>query len=139
MFYLGCALAVVLSPFMMLWVIGGQILIQSSDSRWALPTSDSNPLYLGNPLLFAHFACQLSVACSAGYLLASAWCGWHIFVMGLTCALVGVGWFLGLLWSVRLAGDRIQPRYSRPAVFGCRIVTAKRTFSAQPPYDSDTP
>ncbi len=119
MFYVFCAVAVVLSPFMMLWVIGIQIVVNRfSDSRWELPTSDSNPLQLTNPLPVAHFASQLSVVSGAGLLLASIWCGWHVCLMGLTSVLVGMGWFLGLLWCIRLASDKIQPQSGQPTMFG---------------------
>jgi len=114
MFYAFCGIAVVLSPFMILWVIGIQILNPMSDPQWELPSSDGNPLRLGNPLNFAHFAAQLGLTSGVGYLLASSWCGFHTFVLAVTCVLVGLGWFLGLRWSIRIAGNKITPASSRP-------------------------
>jgi hypothetical protein len=114
MFYGWCAMCVVMSPLMIVWVVGIQIINPWSDPHWQLPTSDSNPLRLGNPLPFVHFASQLGVAIGAGYLLASMWCGWKTFLLGLTCLLVGGGWFLGLRWCIRLAGDKIVPPSNQP-------------------------
>jgi len=109
MFYVFCVSCVILSPFMVVWVLGIQIINPFSDSHWQLPTPDSNPLRLGNPLPLGHFASQLAIVSGAGYLLASTWCGWQAFLLGLTCLLVGIGWFLGLRWTIYLAGDKIQP------------------------------
>jgi hypothetical protein len=108
-----CGLSIILSPFMMVGIIGIQIFNPGSDSRWELPSSDGNPLRLGNPLNFAHFAAQAGVASGVGYLVASIWCGFLIFLLAITCLLSGAGWFLGLRWSIRLARKKIEPASSR--------------------------
>jgi len=109
MLLLWCVLCILLSPLMMVGVIGIQIKNPFSDSYWELPRDDSNPVHLGNPLVLAHFVCQMAVVASGGNLLASIWCGWKVFLLGVTGLLVGAGWFLGLRMSIHLASEKIQP------------------------------
>lgn len=124
-FYVFCLLAVLLSPFMMMFAIGFQIVNPFTDETWNIPTADCNPLRLGNPLRFGHFASQLCIAQGVGLLLVSLWAGWphnlsrgiYLAVAGVTTGLVGFGFFLGLLWTIRLAGDKVQPSHTRPKLF----------------------
>jgi hypothetical protein len=116
MFYVFCGLSIILSPFMMVWVIGIQIFNPMSDVRWDLPSPDGNPLRLGNPLNFGHFAAQLAVVSGVGYLVASIWCGFNVFLLAITCILAGFGWFLGLGWCIRLAAKKLEPASSRPTI-----------------------
>lgn len=118
MFHIFCAISVVLSPLMMVTVISGQVGNPFSASNWEMPAADSNPLNLRNPLPFGHFGAQICIVSGAGLLVASLWTGWRVFEIGITSILVGLGWFLGLLWSIRIAGDKVHPRTGRPKLFG---------------------
>lgn len=123
--YSACGISVLLSPFMALTVIRIQLRNFASDDVWGIPTADSNPLRLGNPLVFCHFGAQIALAVGWGCLLTSLCAvgrkeipaGVHLTVIGITAILYGWGLFQGMIWAIRRAGDKIQPQSARPELF----------------------
>lgn len=88
-------------PLGLLFVIGIQSVNPFSDDVWTRPTHHSNPLHLGNPLLFFHFFAFFVGASGLGVVVSSLW-------NGLPAALHGI---LGL-WgsSMILVGIRLCMR-----------------------------
>ena len=83
-------------PLMLLLVIGIQAVNPFSDDKWTVPTHRSNPLRLGNPLLFFHFGAFIGGASGLGMLVSSLWNGLFVaafgavVVLGSIMSLVGV-------------------------------------------------
>lgn len=102
-----CAIAAVGSPLVSVVIIAIQLGNPFSDDIWELPASDSNPVYLGNPLLVVHFGAWVFIAFGLGQVLGASWTGIPALVMGLGSMLFGGGMLLGLRLAIRLARRKL--------------------------------
>ena len=90
---------VLLSPIILLFVIGIQSTNPFSDRRWTRPAHRSNPFRFGNPLLFFHFAAYFTGAQALGVLVSALWWGPYAAAMGA----LGIAGAAGILLGVRLS------------------------------------
>lgn len=95
-------------------IVAVVILLQSanpfSDKTWERPTHHSNPFWIGNPLLFFHFASYAALAGATGMLLTSFFTG---SIGRVVYSIVGMAGSSGSLAGVHLAmwlvKDKMEP------------------------------
>lgn len=105
---------ILLMPLMLLFVIGIQATNPLSDKTWTRPTHSSNPLRLGNPLLFFHFAAYVFGASGLGVAVSALWNGPYAAAIGLLL-IAGAGSVLaGLRLSMWVFKDKMAREPSDP-------------------------
>jgi hypothetical protein len=101
------AIAAAASPLAAVIVITIQLVNPFSDDIWELPTGDSNPVHLGNPLPVVHFIARVLLVYGMGNVLASIWAGLPALIVGLGNTLCGGGALLGLRLAIRIAHRKL--------------------------------
>lgn len=102
-------LGLALIPFGVVFVIAIQAVSPWSDAVWTRPTHRSNPLHLGNPLLFFHFGAYLVLAAAAGTMIAGIRHGWLVFAQGLLTLAAAAMIRLGVALCMRIFKTKFEP------------------------------
>jgi hypothetical protein len=99
-------------------VLSIQVVNPLSDAQWTRPTHASNPLRLGNPLLFFHFAAYLAGAIGIGYLLSALWNGVYAIGMGVFMLLGAVATLAGVRLSMVVFKSKMADESRTPPSAG---------------------
>ncbi|MHC4552333.1 MAG: hypothetical protein ACYSUT_06155 [Planctomycetota bacterium] len=78
-------------------VIGFQVKNPLCDKVWYLPEHSKNPLNLGQPLYFFHFAAYSGICTSIGILVSFIWNGLQAIGIGLFLLFA----FLNVIWAIK--------------------------------------
>jgi len=100
-------ISLILIPPMLLFVIGIQAINPFSDDKWTPPTHRSNPLRLGNPLLFFHFGAFFLGATGLGFLASSPWKGLMVAARGMFVVLGSIMMLVGIRLCMRAFKDKM--------------------------------
>lgn len=101
-------IGVLLMPLMVLFVVGIQAVNPASDPKWALPTHQSNPFRLSNPLLGFHFAAFVFLACGIALIFSSLWNGWFAIAEGVFTIVGAIMMLIGIRLCVRVFKHKIR-------------------------------
>jgi len=98
----------VLSPIILLAIIGVQYKNPLQDKPWTKPNMDSNFLNFKDPLHFFHAAGIFAVACGLGHILGAAFNSWRTVTIGLGVLSGSLGIFIGVAMCVRVYRKKFQ-------------------------------
>jgi hypothetical protein len=101
-------LFVVITPLLILFVVGIQSINPLSDRSWDEPNHHANPFHFGNPLLFFHFAGYLGATVGLGILLTSFWRGPYAAASGAFVLLDSLMIGVGVRFSARVFRKRVS-------------------------------
>ncbi len=110
LFGFGMLISIVLWPFMVVAVVGFQVINPYTDPVWKRPTHSSNPFRLRNPLYAAHFLMYFMMAQGAGMLATSLIGGWLQLLMGIVTIIGGLTGLWGLELVIRWFPKRMEPK-----------------------------
>ncbi len=104
-------------PFLLIFLLGLQLINKSSSETWKNPSWFLNPLNLGQPLQFFHFASFFFIFIGVSSLISLIWNGPNCIYQAALPLSIGIGLLSGIHFSMLIFKNKIEKNKSHKDIY----------------------